>query len=156
MLCSVSCVTTYSSDNDTLMYCNTGIISFDKTIGPLEWKSMELCSMLLSVPLQFIELGTFPETSTPLWRWQCPLTFLLESVESFNPGENAVLYQWGRQWASSTKRNLDVQRNKNFFFILYDRNCPCQKTKPFSVRYTITLLQTHTCHFRLTSGKFNL
>lgn len=65
MLCSVGGVTTYSSDNDTLMYCNTGIISFDKTIGSSEWKSVELCSMLLSVPLQFMELGTFPETSTP-------------------------------------------------------------------------------------------
>lgn len=110
--------------------------------------------MLLSVPLQFMGLGTFPETSAPQWRWQCPVTPLLDSVKSFNPGEEAVLTS--RQWASSTKRNLDVKRNKTLLFILYDRNCPYQKTKSFSVRFTVTLLQTHTCHFQLTSMKLNL
>lgn len=47
-------------------------------------------------------------------------------------------------------------KEKTFFFILYGRNCPYQKTKPFSVRFTVTLLQTHTCHFRLTSVNLEL
>lgn len=48
------------------MYCNTGIYltkPLDLQSGN-QWDFMELCSMLLSVPLQFMELGTFPETST--------------------------------------------------------------------------------------------
>lgn len=73
---------------------------------------------------------------------------------SFNPGEKAVLTN--EVHSEPLVQEEIWMLNKVFFFILYDRNCLHQKTKPFSVRLTVTLLQTHTCYFKLTSRKLNL
>lgn len=92
MLCCVGGVTTDSSDNDTWMYCNSGIILFDKTIGSSEWKSMGLYGTVQYVALCSPSIhgaGHLPWDLYPTVKVAVPSNLPLRL--SFNPGEKAVL-----------------------------------------------------------------
>lgn len=160
MLCSVGGVTADSSDNDTWMYCNTGIILFHKTIGSSEWKSMGLHGTVQYVALcspSIHRVGHLPRDLYLTVKVAVPSNLPLRL--SFNPGEKAVLTNevdseplvQKEIWTLKEIRML----NKIFFFILYDRNCCVRRLNLSLSRLTVNL-QTHTCHFRLTSGELNL
>lgn len=158
MLCSVGGVTTDSSDNDTWMYCNTGITLFDKTIGYSECRSMGLYGTVQYVALCSPSIhGSLP--------WDLYLTVKVAVPSnlplrlSFNLGEKAVLTNevdseplvQKEIWTLKEIRML----NKNFFFILYDTNCSVRRLNLSLWDWLLPFLK-HIPNFRLTSEELNL